>query len=64
MSGKIVYEDAQAKTVSIITIEAPNSTAFNTGITTILGTAALGTTIDGTPSHDNSEDTYSATHMS
>jgi hypothetical protein len=58
-SGKVVYEDALAKTVGSISIRAPTSTAFTTDITTILGTAALGTAMGGTPSHDSSGDNFS-----
>lgn len=60
-SGKVVYEDALAKTVGTISVKAPSAAAFNTDITTIMGTAALGTAMGGTPSHDSSEDAFSAT---
>jgi len=60
-SGKIVYANAQAKTVGQISVKAPTSAAFSTDITTIVGTAALGTAMGGTPSHDSSEDSFSCT---
>lgn len=60
-SGKVVYEDGQAKTVGQISIKAPTSAAFSTDLTTILNTAALGTAMGGTPSHDSSEDSFSST---
>ncbi|PWR73930.1 hypothetical protein DK846_01835 [Methanospirillum lacunae] len=60
-SGKIVYENGEAKTVGQISVKAPTSAAFNTDITTILGTVALGTAMGGTPSHDSSEDSFSCT---
>ena len=59
-SGKVVYENAEAKTVGTISIKAPTAAAFNTDVTTIMGTAALGTAMGGTPSHDSSEDAFSA----
>jgi len=60
-SGKVVYEDAVAKTVGQISVKAPSSSAFNTDISTIIATAALGTAMGGTPSHDSSGDSFSTT---
>ena len=61
LSGKVVYEDAVAKTVGQISVKAPSSAAFNTDISTIIATAALGTAMGGTPSHDRSGDSFSTT---
>jgi len=58
-SGKVVYEDALAKTVGQISIKAPTSSGFSTDISTIIATAALNTAMGGTPSHDSSEDSFS-----
>lgn len=58
-SGKVVYEDALAKTVGQISIKAPTSSGFSTDISTIIATAALNTAMGETPSHDNSEDSFS-----
>lgn len=58
-SGKIVYENAQAKTVGQISVKAQTSAGFDTDISTILGTTALATAMGGTASHDSSEDTFS-----
>lgn len=58
-TGTVVYEDAQAKTVGRISVRAPTSSGFNTNVSTILATAALGTAMGGTPSHDSSEDGFS-----
>jgi len=58
-SGKIVYEDALAKTVGSISVKAPTQAAFNTNIITILADATLRSSMGGTPSHDSSEDHYS-----
>jgi len=58
-SGKVVYENAQAKTVGQISVKAPTSAAFSTDISTIMGTTAINTAMGGTPSHDSSEDTFS-----
>jgi hypothetical protein len=58
-NAKIVYENGQAKTVGQINVSAQSISAFNTDMSTIIGTAALGTAMGGTPSHDSSADTYS-----
>jgi hypothetical protein len=60
-SGKVIYEDAQAKTVGAITIKGPSAAAFTNSKATVMGTAALGTAMGGTPSSDSSEDAYSTT---
>jgi hypothetical protein len=58
-SGKVIYEDGDAKTVGQITVRGENVTAFNSNIATVLSTAALGTAFGGSPSHDSSGDTFS-----
>jgi len=58
-TGKVVYENALAKTVGQISITANTSGGFATDVSTILSTAALGTAMGGTPSHDSSEDGFS-----
>lgn len=58
-TGAVVYEDAQAKTIGKISVKAPTSAGFTTNVSTILATAALGTAMGGSPSHDSSEDGFS-----
>ncbi|PWR69705.1 hypothetical protein [Methanospirillum lacunae] len=58
-SGKIVYENAEAKTVGQISVRAPTSAAFSTNVTTIVAASAINTAMGGTPSHDSSEDSFS-----
>ena len=58
-TGKVVYENAEAKTVGQISITVPTSAGFSTDVSTILGIAALNTAMGGTPSHDSSEDGFS-----
>ena len=58
-SGKVVYEDALAKTVGSISVKAPTMAAFNTDIVTILAETTLRTAMGGSPSHDSSEDNFS-----
>ena len=62
-SGKVVYENALAKTVGQISVTANSSAEFNTDIRNILGTAALNTAMGGTPSHDSSEDGRLQSHQ-
>jgi hypothetical protein len=58
-TGAVIYEDGQAKTVGRISISAPSSAAFATDVSTIIATAALGTAMGGSPSHDSSDDNFS-----
>lgn len=60
-SGKVVYEDALAKTVGQISVKAPSQAAFQTDIVTILADTTLRSAMAGNPSHDSSEDTLSCT---
>ena len=60
-SGRIVYENAEAKTVGQISVKAPTAASFNTNLSTILANAALSTAMGGSPSHDSSEDKFSCT---
>jgi hypothetical protein len=60
-SGRIIYEDGQAKTVGQISVRAPTAAAFNTSVSTVLANAALTTAMGGTPSHDSSDDKFSCT---
>ena len=61
VSGKVVYENTEGKTVGTISVNAPSSTAFATEISAITGEASHGTAMGGTPSHDSSGDGFSAT---
>ena len=60
-SGRIVFENDEAKTVGQISVKAPTSAAFNTNVSNIVANAALTTAMGGTPSHDSSEDKFSCT---
>jgi len=60
-SGKVIYENGEAKTVGYISVKAPTSAVFSTDISTIIAATALNTAMGGTPSHDSSEDTFSCT---
>lgn len=58
-SGRVVYEDAEAKTIGQISVKAPTSAGFTANVSTVIATAALTTAMGGTPSHDSSEDKFS-----
>ena len=58
-SGKIVYENTEAKTVGQISVRAPTSAAFSSDVSTIVAATAINTAMGGTPSHDSSEDSFS-----
>ncbi len=60
-TGRVVYEDAEAKTIGQISVRAPGVTGFNTSISNVLANAALTTAIGGSPSHDSSEEKFSCT---
>jgi hypothetical protein len=60
-SGRIVFENDEAKTVGQISVKAPTAAAFNTNVSTIMANAALSTAMGGTSSHDSSEDKFSCT---
>ena len=60
-SGRIVYENAEAKTIGQISVKAPTMAAFNTNIVTVLADTTLRTAMGGSPSHDSSEDKFSCT---
>ncbi len=60
-SGKVVYENNEAKAVGYVNIKAPSSTGFDTCISNILAAADLETAMGGVASHDNSEDNFSVT---
>ena len=60
-TGKVVYEDAEAKTIGNVTIKANSTSGFNTAISNTLANTALTTAMAGSPSHDSSEDSFSTT---
>jgi hypothetical protein len=60
-SGRIIYENGEAKTVGQVSVRAPTAAAFNTSVSTVLSNTALTTAMGGTPSHDSSEDKFSCT---
>jgi len=60
-TGKVTYEDAEAKTIGNVTIKANSTSRFNMAISNTLANAPLTTAMAGSPSHDSSEDSFSTT---
>lgn len=60
IAGKIVYEDAEAKELGSVSVKCPSMAAFNTTVISILADATIRSVMGGSPTHDSSEDTFSA----
>jgi hypothetical protein len=60
-SGRVIYENNEAKTIGQISIKAPTAAGFTANVSTVLANAALTTAMGGTPSHDSSDDKFSCT---
>ncbi|MDO9035351.1 MAG: hypothetical protein Q7U51_09130, partial [Methanoregula sp.] len=58
---KIVYQDAEAKTVGSLSDKFSTIAGFNAGATAILANTALSTAHGGTAARDSDNETYSAT---
>jgi ABC-type uncharacterized transport system permease subunit len=59
--AKIVYQDADAKTVGTDSVKFNSVSGFNAGAAALLASAALTTAHAGTPFRDTDNETYSAT---
>lgn len=60
-SGKVVYQNIEAKVIGQVSVKAPTSSGFNTSISNVLANTALETAIGGTAAHDASGDNFSIT---
>lgn len=60
-SGKIAYQNNEAKVIGTITVRSPNAAGFDTIIADVLADTDLRTAMGGVPAHDSSEDSFSAT---
>ena len=58
-TGKVVYQNDEARVIGAVTIKAPSVAGFGTAISTVLANADIRASIGGTPAHDSSEDTFS-----
>ena len=59
-TAKVVYSDASAKSVGIMTIRAQTVAAFTAVANRVIGDAVMATSCGGTPSRDFANETYSA----
>ena len=57
-TGKVVYQNNEAKVIGQISVKAPTSAGFTSNVATIAADAALRTAMGGVPAHDSSEDKY------
>jgi hypothetical protein len=53
-SGKVEYENTEAKTIGTVGIKSNTSASFNTAISNTTVNAVLTTAMGGSPSHDSS----------
>lgn len=60
-SGKVVYQDTEAKVVGQVSVKAPTSSGFTAAVSNVVANAALETAIGGTAAHDSSGDNFSIT---
>ncbi|MCK9631374.1 MAG: hypothetical protein M0R30_06995 [Methanoregula sp.] len=60
-TAKIVYQDADAKTVGIVTVRALTIPAFTSVANHILADAAIATALGGTPYRDFENEKYTST---
>ncbi|HII97891.1 MAG TPA: hypothetical protein HA272_01180 [Methanoregula sp.] len=60
-TSRIVYQDAMAKTVALITVRAPTIAAFTAAANLIVVDTDLATALGGTPVRDTGNEKYAAT---
>jgi len=60
-TSRVVYQDADAKTVAVITVRAPTIAAFTAAANQIVANTQLSTALGGTPFRDTPNERYAAT---
>jgi hypothetical protein len=60
-TARVIYQDANAKTVALITIRAPNIAGFTAVANHITADAAIGTALGGSPVRDFENERYTST---
>jgi len=60
-TARIIYQDADAKTVGIVTIRAPTIAAFTSVANRVLADTEIATALGGTPVRDSPNERYTAT---
>jgi hypothetical protein len=60
-TARIIYQDADAKIIALITIRAPTIAAFTSVANQIVASTPIETAISGTPARDSDNEKYAAT---
>jgi len=60
-TARIIYQDADAKVIALITIRAPTIAAFTSVANQIVASAPIATALGGTPARDSDNEKYAAT---
>lgn len=60
-SGKVVFQNDEAKVIGYVTVRAPTAASFGTCIANTAENTALATAMGGIASHDSSGDSFSVT---
>jgi hypothetical protein len=60
-SGRVIYEDALAKTVGTVSVRRPDPTGFSSAMTRVLNDTTLAGHMGGDPVRDTEYETYSQT---
>lgn len=58
---RVIYQDANAKTVALITIRAPTIASFTNTANQIVANTQLATALGGTPVRDSANEKFAAT---
>ena len=58
---RILYQDADAKTVALVTVRAPTIAAFTAAANQLMANAQLATALGGTPFRDTPNERFAAT---
>jgi hypothetical protein len=60
-TARIIYQDADAKIIALITIRAPTIAAFTSVANQIVASTPIATALGGTPARDSDNEKYAAT---
>jgi len=60
-TARIIYQDADAKVIALITIRAPTIASFTSVTNQIVASAPIATALGGTPARDSDNEKYAAT---
>jgi len=60
-TARIFYQDADAKTIALVTVRAPSIAAFTAAANQVAANTQLATALGGTPVRDTDKERYAAT---